>query len=122
VPIIGVRGADFLPRNDESPAETTANLSRERRELLFSIAHLRESYRGSRPPIALFHYPPYRLGSCESAFTRILEDIGCRHCVFGHMHTPAEWERVHQGELRGVCYRLVSCDALGFEPLLVESV
>jgi predicted phosphohydrolase len=121
IPIIGVRGADFLPREGEDPAGVDASLRRERRELLLSIAHLKEIHSGDEAPIALFHYPPFRAGGVpESAFTRILEDAGCRHCLFGHLHAPAEWERVFQGERRGVEYRLVSCDALGFAPLLVE--
>lgn len=122
VPMIGVRGADFLPREGESLEDVNAALIRERRELLFSINHFRSIYGGDRPPIALFHYPPFRLDGRESAFTRILEDVGCRRCVFGHLHSLTEWNRVFQGERRGVEYRLVSCDALGFAPLLIEAV
>lgn len=120
IPFIGVRGGDFLPRNGETLESRNAALGRERHELLLSVNHLSEIYRGERAPIALFHYPPYRVGACESAFTRILEDAGCSWCVFGHLHTEIEWERVFQGERNGVVYRLVSCDALGFEPLLLE--
>ncbi len=131
VPIVGVRGGDFLPRIEEgleasdyatTCADIDKNLDRERRELLFSIEHLREIYDGDRPPICLFHYPPFRVGTEESLFTRIIESAGCSYCLFGHLHTPSEWERVFQGEKGGVKYRLVSCDALGFEPVLIEEV
>lgn len=121
VPVIGVRGCDFLPREDESLEALASSIERERRELLMSIDHLRRIYDGGRPPMAMFHYPPYRMGSRESAFTRILEDAGCSHCVFGHLHLGKEWERVFQGEEGGVKYRLVSCDALEFTPLLLEA-
>jgi len=71
--------------------------------------------------ICLFHYPPFPVGVPGSAFTRILQDVGCRHCVFGHLHTAPEWERVFQGESGGVRYHLVSADFLGFRPLCVEA-
>jgi len=122
VPIVGVRGADFLPRDGQAPEEAELRLRREREELLQSIADLDRVGRGSRPPIALFHYPPFPMGRSESLFTRILEDAGCDYCLFGHLHTRPEWQRVFQGEKHGIRYRLVSCDALGFRPFLVTEV
>jgi hypothetical protein len=119
VPIIGVRGGDFFPRQEETWQSVEANLVRERGELLQSIADLEQKGGAARPPIALFHYPPFPMGRSESFFTRIVEDSGCKDCLFGHLHTRPEWERVFQGEKRGVRYRLVSCDSLGFRPFLV---
>ena len=127
VPIIGVRGGDFLPwvppgeeLAPEKLEKTFATLQKERRELLQSIEHLEEIYEGGERPIALFHYPPYRIGSSESVFTRILESRGCSHCLFGHLHTSPEWEKVFQGESGGVNYSLVSCDYLDFKPVLID--
>jgi predicted phosphohydrolase len=122
IPIVGVRGADFAIREGETPPDVERKLVRERNEFLQSIDDLARVYEGDRPPIALFHYPPYPMGGSESMFTRILEDIGAKLCVFGHLHTPEEWQRVFQGESRGVTYRLVSCDSLEFRPLLVDQV
>lgn len=122
VPIVGVRGADFYIREGETPDVVAERLVRERGELLQSIADLARFPAGIRPPIALFHYPPFPVGRRESCFTRILEDLGCDVCLFGHLHTPGEWQRVFQGKLRGVEYRLVSCDSLDFKPVLVAEV
>jgi predicted phosphohydrolase len=122
VPLIGVRGPDFALRNGESPAELDKRLARERRELLQSMDDLNTRYAGARKPLCLFHYPPYPVGAAESAFTRMVEDAGCSHCIFGHLHTAAEHQRVFQGERRGVAYRLVSCDYLGFRPVLLDEV
>ncbi len=119
VPIVGVRGGDFLPREGESPEGVEKKLFRERGELLQSIDHLRGLSGGSGAPIALFHYPPYPMGRSESAFTRILEDTGVEQCLFGHLHNASEWKRVFQGTHRGIEYRLVSCDSLGFRPVCV---
>ena len=122
VPVVGVRGTDFSPREDETIQEVERRLSRERDELLSSVEDLRRIYQGARAPICLFHYPPFPLGRSESAFTRIIEDAGCRHALYGHLHTQPEWDRVFQAERGGVRYRLVSCDALGFRPVLVDEV
>ncbi len=127
VPIIGVRGGDFLPwvapgeeLVPEALEKTFSTLRKERRELLQSIDYLAGIYEGDQRPIALFHYPPYRIGSSESVFTRILESRGCSHCLFGHLHTSAEWEKVFKGDSGGVSYRLVSCDYLDFKPVLID--
>lgn len=121
VPFIGVRGADFAGEGEE-PTARQAELDRERKELELSIAHLRTLPGGAHPPIALFHYPPFPPGAAESFFTRMIEEAGARTCVYGHLHTQADWERTFQGEFRGVSYRLVSCDFLGFAPLLIEEL
>jgi len=122
VPIIGVRGCDFWSRDSESAEVVSQHLARERNELLLSVADFERLGGGICPPIALFHYPPFPVGRSESAFTRIIEDAGCRLCLFGHLHTKPEWDRVFQGESRGIQYRLVSCDSLDFRPLLVGEV
>lgn len=119
VPIIGVRGPDFQLKEGETPADLQSRLVRERGELLQSIEDLARQDGAARRPICLFHYPPFPLSSSESAFTRILEDIGCEHCLFGHLHTRADHSRAFQGERRGVRYHLVSCDYLEFRPRLI---
>jgi uncharacterized protein len=119
VPLIGVRGADFFPP-EEATAEGAEALERERHELQLSIDNLRTLGPVARPPIAVFHYPPFPLDSCESVFTGMLEAAGVRTCVYGHLHQQVDWERAFQGEYRGVTYRLVSCDFLDFSPLRIE--
>lgn len=122
VPIIGVRGPDFQLKDGGDPSELQDRLVRERHELLQSIEDLPRPDRWKVRPVALFHYPPFPLAAPESAFTRILEDIGCEHCVFGHLHTSADQARIFQGERRGVRYHLVSCDYLGFRPRLISEI
>ena len=72
--------------------------------------HGRIELRGLGPlehvPIAIFHYPPFPAGSCESRFTSLAEEAGCRHAVYGHLHSQGEWGRFFQGEHRGIEYRL----------------
>lgn len=123
IPLIGVRGGDFLPDEGVEPEavqKAAADLERERREFELSMDHLKTLEPAGRPPIALFHHPPFPMGSPESFFTRMVEDAGARTCIYGHLHTQLDWERTFQGEFRGVNYRLVSCDFLDFKPLLIE--
>jgi hypothetical protein len=122
VPLIGVRGADFVPPDSPDLPAAQAALARERKEFELSIAHLGTLGPGRCPPIALFHHPPFPPESAESFFTRMIEESGARICVYGHLHTQADWDRTFQGESRGVTYRLVACDYLNFVPLLVKEV
>jgi hypothetical protein len=120
VPFVGVRGCDFFPRPDKNDEEDIAGeLEREIHEFELSVDALKKLGPPSFPPIALFHYPPFPVGSCESRFTQIAEEAGCRQAVYGHLHTQSEWGRHFQGEFRGVNYRLVSCDYLDFTPILI---
>ena len=120
LPIVGVRGADFFPRDEQTIEDVEAKLLRERRELSMSVEDLgRFDGEARRRPVALFHYPPFPMGRSESFFTRMVEEAGCSHCLFGHLHTESEWKRVFQGEKGGVEYRLVSCDSLSFRPVPV---
>ncbi len=122
VPIVGVRGCDLVPIGERTQEEVDAEIEREVRELKLSIAHLATLGETSRAPIALFHYPPFASGECESVFTRLVEEAGCRRALFGHLHSEWEWRRCFQGQFHGVNYQLVSCDFLGFTPILVEDV
>ncbi len=121
VPIVGVRGGDFIPNGDHSQEQVDANLAREESELARSIEDLERSYSGSAAPIALFHYPPFPMGARKSRFTRRLDDIGCSWCLFGHLHNESEWNQVFQGESEGIRYKLVSCDSLGFRPFRLDT-
>ena len=122
LPIIGVRGCDFVPRDPEAVLAAESNLHRERREFALSIESLAQQGPLGRAPIALFHYPPFPLWTHESVFTRMAEEAGCDHALYGHLHTAPEWKRVFQGERNGVRYHLVSCDALDFRPILIDEM
>ncbi len=147
IPFFGVRGGDFVPSASSTVMEAngieggravdaagepgareaaakdgSAELERERHELALSIEHMATLPGREHPPIALFHYPPFPMGESESFFTRMVEETGARTCLFGHLHTQLDWERVFQGDFHRVTYRLVSCDFLDFKPLLIQEV
>ncbi|NMB11372.1 MAG: hypothetical protein GX977_03700 [Firmicutes bacterium] len=93
---------------------------------LRELARLRLSLKsatdsGHRPYIAMLHYPPTNEIQTPSGFTEIMEAAGIRHCVYGHLHGPAQQQAL-TGLHRGVDYHLVACDAIGFRPLYITSL
>ncbi len=117
VAFIGVRGTDLVPLHGKSQAETDAAIARELADLDASIEDLRARFPDAPRVVALSHYPPFDLGGNSSPFTDRIESAGADLCVYGHLHEAAEWSATFQGERNGVEYRLVACDAIGFELL-----
>lgn len=69
--------------------------------------------------IACMHFPPVYAGPKETRFTPIVEKFAPEVCVYGHLHGPGI-AAGFTGELRGIRYELVSCDAARFRPVLVH--
>lgn len=122
VPFVGVRGGDFAPFKKTDPAEVEAEINKELHEFRLSIDHLATLEGAEHPPVALFHYPPFPSGTCESPFVSLAEEAGCKIAVYGHLHTQEEWARFFQGQFRGVHYHNVACDFLGFDPVLLAEL
>lgn len=60
--------------------------------------------------IAALHYPPTNENHQASGFTRLFEQYGVKHVVYGHLHGNEIWKRGIKGILNGVKYELVSQD------------
>jgi len=43
------------------------------------------------------------------------------HCVYGHLHGAAQRGAL-TGTRGGVKYHLAACDAIGFRPLLIDTI
>jgi predicted phosphohydrolase len=82
-----------------------------------SLAHAAQNANG-RPQVALMHFPPLLADGAETAFSRQLEEAGVTDVVYGHLH-GAGIKNGFTGVHHGVRYHLVSCDAIGFSPLLI---
>lgn len=117
VGFIGVRGCDLVPLRGKTPEAADKEIERELADLDASIADLRSHGSGISRVIALCHYPPFEMGRDSSPFTERIEAAGADLCVYGHLHDADEWRATFQGTRNGVAYRLVSCDAIGFEVL-----
>lgn len=72
-----------------------------------------------RPVIAAIHYPPFTAAGRPTAFSELIEEHGVALCVYGHLHGRRAHRTAVEGEVRGVTYRLIACDHLGFSPVRV---
>ncbi|MCL1807665.1 MAG: metallophosphoesterase [Oscillospiraceae bacterium] len=67
---------------------------------------------------AFLHYPPLYEGYRCEPLVEVLEEYGVKRCFFGHLHGRA-CARAIEGLYRGIGYRLISADHVGFTPVRV---
>ncbi len=83
---------------------------------------LRTSIRAAKQtelePVVFLHYPPLFDGRACEELTDVLKAEGIRRCYYGHVH-GAGIRQAFEGEWEGITFRLTSCDALRFCPLLI---
>ncbi|MDD5953116.1 MAG: metallophosphoesterase [Oscillospiraceae bacterium] len=71
-------------------------------------------------PIVFLHYPPvYGTMACNGILT-VLRERNIRRCYFGHIHGSQASKRAIKGEWEGIKMHLISCDYVGFVPVLVR--
>lgn len=69
-------------------------------------------------PVVFLHYPPvYGDQVCEEIF-EVIQKHNIKRVYYGHLHGPAVYKAVN-GWYEGIQFRLVSCDCVGFTPVLV---
>lgn len=83
-------------------------------------ASLQEAERMGLKPIVFLHYPPVYDGMECREILDILESNHISDCYFGHIHGSLAAKRAPVGEYRGIRMHLISCDYLGFMPVLVK--
>lgn len=115
--------APAMPGGELGDAEQKPDfIVRETNRLKLSIDDaLRREAASSVPMrrVVAVHFPPLYANGLETAFSRTLEAWKPSVCVYGHLHGPgiaAGFVGVH-GDVR---YVLVSCDAAGFAPVLID--
>lgn len=70
-------------------------------------------------PVVFLHYPPvYGEQVCEEIFA-VLKAHAIQKVYYGHIHGAAMYKAVN-GLYEGMQFRLVSCDCVGFTPVLVR--
>ena len=73
--------------------------------------------------IAMVHFPPISIDFEETRASRLMEEAGIHHCVFGHLHKAVPSPGCSfLGVRKGVSYHLASCDYLDFIPSLIARI
>lgn len=91
-------------------------LAREAGRLLASLQSVGESA-GER--VAFLHYPPLMGEQMSPEILDVLVQNGVRRCFYGHIH-GASCAHAFNGSYRGIDFRLISADFLGFKPIKIE--
>jgi predicted phosphohydrolase len=119
---------DWRPSIGASGNETTVTddvriFQREMRKLeqgLSDAVRLRAET-GATEIVVMTHYPPCDADLNSNQLTRLFEQAGVHHVVFGHLHSLRPEVRPF-GAKRGVHYHLTACDYLDFVPAPITEV
>lgn len=111
--ICGTRGWLIDSQSDEDKHI----LSRECGRLRLSLESAKNS---DKEKIVFLHYPPVYANFKSDEMISILKEYGVKKCYYGHIHGQNMIKNAFNGELDGISYRLISCDALHFTPILVR--
>ena len=118
VVVCGTRGWQ-LPTEDTPPDPQDEKIFRRETERLRMALEEARQMAAGRPVIAMTHYPPLLAGNLDTPMTALMEEYGVHTAVYGHLHGGGI-QCGFSGEHRGVRYRLVSCDSIGFAPAEIQ--
>lgn len=111
--VCGTRGW-FL---ESDTPEDVKVLNREVGRLTMSIEAARKLGKES---VVFLHYPPYYRGIECSEIMDVLLKYDIKKCYYGHIHGKKNFRLAYEGEYKGVDFRLISGDRVGFMPVLVR--
>ena len=112
----GTRGWNFPTPQQTLSAQDEKVYMRELIRLRMSLDQARKL--GGKDVTVMLHFPPLFVDGVSTAFTDILEEYQVDRVVYGHLHGLGI-KIGFDGLRNGVEYRLVSCDALGFDPICI---
>ena len=69
--------------------------------------------------VVFLHYPPITQDTCCEGIMNLLKEYDIKRCYYGHLHGSAARSAI-DGDYDGIKFRLISCDRLGFMPLLIK--
>lgn len=112
----GTRGWNFPTPQQALSAQDEKVYLRELLRLRMSLDQAKKL--GGADVTVMLHFPPLFADGISTAFTDILEEYAVERVVYGHLH-GAGIKIGFEGEKAGIQYHLVSCDALGFDPVCI---
>ncbi len=81
---------------------------------------LESSAASDKEKIVFLHYPPiYGDNVCEEIIS-VLREYKIKKCYYGHIHGKKMINGAFNGEYKGIKFKLISCDAVLFNPVLVR--
>lgn len=111
--VCGTRGWLYNAESDEDRKIVAREVGR-------LNASLDEAEKLGGTPVVFLHYPPVYDGAECTEIMDVLVSRNVSDCYYGHIHGGAAARRSPTGEYRGVRLHLISCDTLGFQPLLIR--
>ena len=90
------------------------------RELLRLEMSLSSGSKTGKRIIAATHFPPKPSADLDSGFMQLYKKYGVKTAVYGHLHGRQNFKLAFEGEYKGVDFRLISCDRVGFMPVLIR--
>jgi len=111
--ICGTRGWLVDSQSDED----TKILNREVGRLKTSLESAKNT---GKEPVVFLHYPPLYGGAVCQEIIDVLKEYNVKKCYYGHIHGSSMIRGSYNGEYDGISFKLISCDALSFIPILVR--
>ena len=111
--ICGTRGWSLESETDED----IRILNRECGRLKLSLESAKAS---GKEPVVFLHYPPIYGNNICSDIIEILKEYKVKKCYYGHIHGTKMIKGAFNGEYEGIKFKLISCDAVSFTPVLVR--
>ena len=71
-------------------------------------------------PVVFLHYPSYYRGIECKEIMDVLVGYGVKKCYYGHIHGRQNFRLAFEGGYKGIEFKLISCDRVGFTPVLVR--
>lgn len=72
-------------------------------------------------PILFLHYPPVYGGEECKDIIDILIARNIKKCYYGHVHGSRAMKKAVVGDYKGMDFKLISCDYIGFSPVVVTN-
>lgn len=113
--LCGTRGW-FYDKNDPTAGDDKIF----KRELIRLECSLRlAAGQGAEEIVCFLHYPPIFAGAEVPQLMEILSRYPVRRVYYGHLHGES-LRGAFNGERNGIAFRVISADAVGFRPVLIQ--
>lgn len=110
--VCGTRGWMYNSESDEDEKILSREVGRLRCSLDMAKKHNLE-------PVVFLHYPPVYGDKESEEIMNLLIERKVKKCYYGHIHGNVSKRNIVEGDYKGICFKLISCDYINFCPVLV---